>query len=134
MRTLDDIKHREARKVIFWESTTESFEIFGLSREEIGVSKLESICKNMVRSDLNEMATLFRHNMVERHLIIEEYWWIILRSWNELEEEIRNRRESSGPHDYMRNLEEIKNKAEKYATNKYPADLEKLKQGKTASK
>jgi hypothetical protein len=42
--------------------------------------------------------------MVERPLIIEEYWWIILISWNALEEEIKKRREGSGPHDYMKNL------------------------------
>jgi hypothetical protein len=134
MRTLNDIKHREARKVVYWEPTIESFEIFGLSREDTNVSQLKTICENIVRSDLNEMATLFRHNMVERPLIIEEYWWIILRSWNELEEEIKKRREGSGPHDYMKNLEELKNKAEKYATNKYPENLKKLQQGRTQSK
>jgi hypothetical protein len=80
------------------------------------------------------MATLFRHNMVERSLIIEEYWWIILRTWNELEGGIKKRREGSGPQDYMKNLEELKNIAEKYASKKYPADLEKLKQDKTLSK
>ena len=55
------------------------------------------------------MATLFRLNMVERSLIIEDYWWIILRTWNELEEGIKKRREGSGPQDYMKNLEELKN-------------------------
>lgn len=134
MRTLNDIKHREARKVIYRETTIESFEIFGLTGEDTNVAQLKTISENIVRSDLNEMATLFRHNMVERSLIIEEYWWIILRTWNELEEGIKKRREGSGPHDYMKNLEELKNKAEKYATNKYPDDLKKLKQGKTPSK
>jgi glutamyl-tRNA reductase len=72
------------------------------------------------------MATLFRHNMVERSLIREEYWWIILRTWKELEEEIRKRRESSCPHDYMKNFEELKNEACRYASKKYPEDLKKL--------
>lgn len=134
MRILNDIKHREARKVIYSEPTIESFQIFGLSREDTNVSPLKIICENIVRSDLNEMATLFRHNMVERSLIIEEYWWIILRTWNGLEEEIKKRREGSGPHDYMKNLEELKNKAEQYAINNYADDLEKLKQVKTPSK
>ena len=134
MRTLNDIKHREARRVINWGLGSESFEIFGLSREDTEIAQLKTICKNIVRSDLNEMATLYRHNMIEKSLIIQEYWWIILRSWNELEEEIKERREGSEPHDYMKNLEELKSKAEKYATNKYPDDLEKLKQATTQSK
>jgi hypothetical protein len=49
-----------------------------------------------------------------------------IENLEELEEEIRKRRESSCPHDYMKNFEELKNEACRYASKKYPEDLKKL--------
>jgi len=50
-----------------------------------------------------------------------------LRIWIELESNIKQRRETFGPRDYMKNLEELKNKVQNYASKNNPRDLEQLR-------
>jgi hypothetical protein len=132
-RLLNDVKHKEARKVLYGESTNASYEILGLI--ERSYEELRRISATIVRSDFNEMATLMRHNIVQCSIFVEENWWIILRVWHEAEPEIKRRRDSdTAPQDYMKNFEEQKTKAEEHATKYHPVDLRKFKTWKEKNK
>jgi hypothetical protein len=106
IRRLDDMKHREARKVLYGNHTSASFEIPGLraSSEE----QLKNLSKHIVRSDLNEVATLIHHKLLDKKIFVREYTWIIVKTWRLLEVEIQERRKTIGPRDYMNNFEELK--------------------------
>ena len=134
-RLLNDIKHKEARKVVYGDITNLSYEILGLNYNERNVEKLKIISTTMARTDLNEIATLIRHNIVERTIFLEEYWWIILRVWHEVETKINERRQSNaGPPDYMKNFEELKIKAEKYAKKHQSEGLRRFQKWKEQNK
>jgi hypothetical protein len=106
IRRLNDMKHREARKVLYGNHTSASFEIPGLraSSEE----QLKNLSKHIVRSDLNEVATLIHHKLLDKKIFVREYTWIIVKTWRLLEVEIQERRKTIGPRDYMNNFEELK--------------------------
>jgi len=85
------------------------------------------ISKDIVRSDLNHAGTLIHHKMMDSDVFLEEYWWIILKSWKVLETDIENRRNSQdGVSNYMHNFEELKNKAVDFAKKNYSSDWERI--------
>lgn len=128
-RLLNDIKHKEARKVVYGEPTNASYEILGLN--ERSYEEFRRISATIVRSDFDEMATLIRHNIVQSSVFVEEYWWIILRVWHEVEPEIKLRRDSdTAPHYYMENFEKLKVKAEQYAKKYQNDDFKKFQKWK----
>lgn len=118
----NDPQHRKARDILYYwhhnrDSLTkddnkmrEGFRIFDVDSIEL----LIELCKNMVRSDINEASTLVEHGYLSRNLFIREYYWIILKSWDCLENEIDDRRNGVGPTNYMENFERRKNEAKKY--------------------
>jgi hypothetical protein len=126
-RLLNDIQHKEARRVVFGDATNASYEILGLENNK-SLDELMRRSLNIVRSDFNEIATLILHDIIDSNLFVEEYWWIILKVWQKVEPKITERRNSVGPSDYMKNFEVLKCRAEKYAMKHYVNDLEKLKQ------
>jgi len=79
----------------------------------------------MVRGDLNEIATLSRHGLIDDSIFIKEFYWIILRVWYEVELSIIERRKD-GPSDYMTNFEDLKNKTEDFAKTYRNEDYTKL--------
>jgi hypothetical protein len=124
VRMLHDVKHREARKVIYGSANMSSFEIIGLNRptaeEGADYGELQTICKDIVRSDFNEIGTLIHYGLLEKKIFIEEYYWVILKIWSFLKKEIETRRTTIGPPNYMEHLEEMRKKALEYAKKKYP--------------
>jgi hypothetical protein len=56
-------------------------------------------------------------------MFIDEYWWIILNSWNVLENDIKERR-NNGISNYMLNFEDLKIMAEKFVKKNHPNDWE----------
>jgi hypothetical protein len=119
---LNDSQHRKARDILYhWyhnsnsltnddNKVREGFRIFNVDSIEL----LIELCKNMVRSDINEASTLVEHGYLSRNLFVREYYWIILKSWECLENEIFERRKGVGPKNYMENFERRKYEAEKY--------------------
>jgi hypothetical protein len=85
-RLLNDVKHREARKVVYGNPNISSSEIIGLVRptSERGASyeELIPISRDIVRSDFNEIGTLIHYNLLDGKIFIEEYYWIILKIWS----------------------------------------------------
>lgn len=122
MDKFGDDKHRKARDILYhWHNNNgsindndpklvEGLQVFGIKSPE----NLISLCKNMVRSDINGTSTLIKHGLLSRHLFVNEYYWIILKSWDCLEDEIFERRKVKGPERYMENFENEKNYAIKY--------------------
>ncbi len=121
---LNDVKHKEARKVLYGNATRASFEILGFSKPtpEGGASpnELMTMSKDMVRSDFNEVATLIYHKLLDKKIFLREYCWIIIRIWRLLEEDILDRRRAIGPSDYMKNFEDLKEMAEEYVSKSHP--------------
>ena len=56
-RLLNDIKHKEARKVVYGDATTASYEILELENNK-SFDQLMEMSETIVRSDLNEIAPL----------------------------------------------------------------------------
>src|SRR5437773_1165946 len=63
-RLLNDIKHREARKVVYEKATIASYEILGLENDK-SVDRLMELSETIVGSDLGEIATLIEHNIID---------------------------------------------------------------------
>ena len=134
IKHLNNPSHREARKVIYnhydqKQISNISFQLLEIDRNQFGEYEAEAndaiieIAKNIVRSDLNHAGTLVHHKMIETKVFLEEYWWIILKCWHILEDDIKERRsQNNGISKYMRNFEELKIKAEKFAKKTYPKD------------
>jgi len=125
-RLLNDIKHKEARKVVYGDATKSSFEILGLENNKTFDALME-ISVTIARSDFNEIATLIAHDIVDCNIFVEEYWWIILKVWYKVQPKIMERRRDIGPSDYMKNFEQLKTTAEEYAKRHHTEDLEKIK-------
>lgn len=125
-RLLNEKEHREARRVIYGKQTFSSYEIMGLARptseEGASIEELETLCRDVVRSDFNEIGTLVHYNLLDGKIFIAEYYWVILKIWDLLEDEIKQRRKSMGPPNYIEHLEEIRNKALEYA-KRYREDV-----------
>jgi len=135
---LNDVKHKEARKVVYGNATFASFEILGFARptSDGGASwdDLMTLSKDIVRSDFNEVATLVYHKLLDKKIFVQEYCWIIIRIWKLLEADIRERRKTIGPSDYMKNFEELKEVAMKYVLKNHPEYLENLNHQKIKSR
>lgn len=123
-RLLNDIQHNEARRVVYGDYSNASYEILLQNKD---FNELMRLSVTIVRTDFNEIATLILHDIVDPNLFVEEYWWIIVKVWYKIENEIMQRRGDRGPSNYMINLENLKNRAEKYAKRYRSKDLEKLK-------
>jgi hypothetical protein len=133
IKILNHPLHREARKVIYNQEKISniSFQLLEIEKSHFTEYEAESkdviieISKNIVRSDLNHAGTLIHHKMMDSDVFLDEYWWIILKSWQVLKSDIEKRRNSkNGVSNYMRNFEELKNKAEDFAKKNYPNDWE----------
>ena len=132
IKNFNQPSHREARKVIYDHSQEKqilnrSFQLLEVDRTKFNEFEAEAqdalieISKNIVRSDLNYAGTLVRYKMIESNMFIDEYWWIILNSWNILENDIKERR-NNGISNYMRNFEDLKIMAEKFVKKNHPSD------------
>jgi hypothetical protein len=122
-RLLNDVKHREARKVLYnirpgWAPSESSFNIIGIkevtSKDESNQKALEDICKDIVKNDCNEIGVLAYYGLVEEEKFIEEGFWVILKVWDLLKDEIMVRRERDSSH-HMKHLEDLRTKACEYA-------------------
>jgi hypothetical protein len=129
-RLLNDVRHREARKVLYDTETSpntfnkSSFVIMDIAIvDENGDSNLEAlkdVCKNIVRSDFNEIGTLIHYDMLDGKIFIEEYYWVILKIWSLLKDDIQKRRQVEGRSNYMEHLESMEKKAAGFVKEKYP--------------
>ena len=136
IKSLNHPLHREARKVIYdhydqKQISNISFQLLEIDRNQFSEYEAEAkdatieIAKNIVRSDLNHVGTLVHHKMIEVKVFLEEYWWIILKCWHILEDDIQERRnQKNGISNYMINFEELKIKAENFAKKNYSDDWE----------
>jgi hypothetical protein len=119
-RMLNDVKHREARKVLYDIDDKKSpreapYNIIGInSGEPSNQEALVDICKDIVRNDFNEISTLVYYRLLDGEIFINENFWIILKVWNLAERDIKERRERHS-FNYMLRLEELADKACKYA-------------------
>jgi hypothetical protein len=114
---LNDVKHKEARKVLYGNPTLASFEILGFNKptpEGGGVSPndLMTLSKDIVRSDLNEVATLTHHKLLDKKIFVQV--------WRLLEHDILDRRRADGPPNYMKNFEDLNEMAVEYASKNHP--------------
>jgi hypothetical protein len=116
---LNDAKHREARRVLYDEPRSVSYEILGLQRstpdDGASINEIKSMSRDIVRSDFNENGTLVYHNLLDGTIFVREYYWVILKTWHLLAQEIMERRKGVGPPNYMEHFEEIHNMALEYA-------------------
>jgi hypothetical protein len=123
-RLLNDREHREARKVLYGNIGSSSFDIVGVNRltvnEESNIEGLKETCRNIVRSDFNEIGTLIHYGLLEEKIFVEEYYWVILKIWSLLKTDIEIRRKEPGPPNYMEHLENMVNKAAQFAKEQYP--------------
>ena len=73
---------------------------------------------------MNNAAMLIRHGLMNKSIFLEEYWWIVLRSWDSLEESISARRKKGdGASNYMQSLQYLKDDAETYASKHHSNDF-----------
>jgi hypothetical protein len=79
------------------------------------MKRLMTLSKNIVRSDFNELGTLVHYNLLDGKIFVAKYYWMILKIWSLLGNEIMTRRKTMGPPNYMEYLEEMRNKALEYA-------------------
>jgi hypothetical protein len=117
--------HREARRVMYGERSDNSYDLFHINRPDAGgtVGELDRVSRDIVRGDMNNAATLIAHRLMDGSIFVKEYWWIILRCWDKVKDEIIERRNSgTGASGYMHNLEELKDKAEAYARKYHSKD------------
>jgi hypothetical protein len=112
---LNDPMHREARRIIFGEPPTEySYRILGIPKgPDVEANLMNTVASQIARADFNEIGTLYHHELVNKNIFLEEFYWPILRVWNETKREILDRRRYYL--DYMVNFERLKDDAEKYA-------------------
>lgn len=127
-KELNLIPHREARRVFYGEVSDASYDILGLRRPDYDgavVDDIHRVSADIVRSDLNNAATLIEYGLMDESIFIEEYWWIIIRCWDRMKDTIVKRRNSgTGAYGYMRNLETLKNKSVNYAMKRHRKDFE----------
>ena len=95
-RLLYDVRHRVARKVVYGNPDPSSFEIIGLNRPTVegnySYDELTRICKEIVKNDCNEIGVLAHHGLVDGDKFIEEGFWVILKVWDLLKDDIVERR------------------------------------------
>jgi hypothetical protein len=130
VRDLHLPSHREARRIVYEGRnavTTESYGILGLAGElgeDRNVEQVLTFSENIVREDMNNAAMLIRHGLMNKSIFLEEYWWIVLRSWDSLEESISARRKKGdGASNYMQSLQYLKDDAETYASKHHSNDF-----------
>ena len=78
IQQLNDIKHREARKVLYEDPPSDtSYDILGVSlKNDTKINDSKKIASDIVRSDLNEIATLSRYELIDNSIFIKEFYWI----------------------------------------------------------
>ena len=68
-RLLNGKEHREARKVVYGESTPSSYEILGIKgpagQLDTASPELMILARNIVRSDFNELGTLVHYDLLD---------------------------------------------------------------------
>lgn len=125
-RMLDNHKHREARRVLYSRDniTSLSFEILelGSPTKEGGptIDDLLTLSKDIVRTDFNEIGILIHYDLLDGEIFVREFYWVILRIWQLVKEDIMNRRNDVGPPNYMEHLEEMHKMALDYARENQP--------------
>ena len=121
--------HREARNIAYHGKraiSPETFGILGLEPED--TDQAIKLSQEIIRNDLNNAATLIRHRLVNESIFLQEYWWIVLRTWDSLKVDILARRNAEdGSSEYMLSLEKLKDKAEKFASKHHRKDFEDYK-------
>lgn len=124
-KMLNDVKHREARKVLYdidekRPPREASYDIIGIdSNKPSNQEALVEICKDIVKNDFNEIGTLIHYRLLDGKIFINENFWIILKIWSLVHEDIKDRRKRHS-FNYMQRLEELKEKACKYAEKNHP--------------
>lgn len=77
LHALRDMRHREARKIVYGEASNSSYEILGLARPtpEGGATaeELYNLAKDIVRSDYNHISTLVRHRLLDEEIFVGEH-------------------------------------------------------------
>lgn len=131
--------HREARRVSYGKGSDGSYDLLKVKRpDEDGaiVGELERISADIVRGDMNNAATLINHHLMDGSIFLEEYWWIILRCWDNVKDIVFERRKSgTGASGYMHNLQTLNDRAEKYAKEHHSTDyVEYLQKYRTKTK
>jgi hypothetical protein len=120
--------HREARKVTYGLKTHASCDILKLTRPEADPKlegEIEKVSSDMVKGDMNNAATLIYHGLMDKSIFLEEYWWIVLRTWDSVKDTVSQRRTSrTGALSYMRNLRRLNAEAEEYAKEHFNEDFE----------
>jgi hypothetical protein len=129
MKDLHLPAHREARNIIYHGERAISKERFGILGLEPGdTEQAIKLSQDIIRNDLNNAATLIRHKLMNESIFLQEYWWIVLRTWDSLKVDILARRNiNDGSSEYMLSLEKLKDKAEKYAGKYHRKDFEDYK-------
>lgn len=87
--------------------------------DENAEEDLKDICSHIVRNDFNEIGTLAHHKLLDRKIFIEEDFWVILKVWSLVKEDVFERRNKHS-FNYMKHLQDLRDEACKYAEKKYP--------------
>jgi hypothetical protein len=95
---------------------------------------LQTLCRNIVRSDFSEIGTLVHYKLLDGKIFTQEYYWVILKVWNLLEAEIMQRRKDVGPPNHMEHIEEMRNRALGYEKDHHKEVYEEFKKVKASKK
>jgi hypothetical protein len=74
----------------------------------------------MVRADMDQIGTLYHHNLIPREIFLEAYWNTVLICWKALRENIEEERIQRGYPTYMKYFEELKEECESYGKKYHP--------------
>jgi hypothetical protein len=109
--------HREARRMTYsafkeYHCGKKGSEIFHLGKFRKYVS--------MVRADMDQIGTLYHHNLFPRKIFLEAYWNTVLLCWEALRDNIESERLQRGYPTYMKYFEELKDKCKSYGRKYHP--------------
>jgi len=74
----------------------------------------------MVRADMDQMGTLFHHNLIPKKVFLEAYWNTVLLCWKALRNNIEEELIRRGYPTYMKYFEELKDEAKSYWRSYHP--------------
>jgi len=110
---LNDNRHREARRIIYYGyNKTSSIIILGFDAPP---TDLERACKDMVRDDFDQMGLMVETGLIPEKPFMERYWKTVIDCRWHLEADIAERRAMRGYEDYVKNFDLLRDRACNYA-------------------
>jgi len=110
---LNDIKHREARHVLYYGAArTSSMIILGFNAKS---TDLKRVCKDIVRDDLDQMGLMIESGLIPEKQFLERYWKTVIDCRWYLNSDITTRRKLRDYKKYVMNFDLLRERACSYA-------------------